>query len=102
MYLIDRLVEPEALGDLPIAGVAQHGVTAADQHRDIVSRDVESVEQRLGVGIMIEVDIRERMVIAGQELLDPTRTTSPTPFAISSARRRMNARMTMSLSSASV
>ena len=56
-----------------LLGVAQHGVAAADQHRHIGRRDVESVQQRLGVGIAIEVDVGERMVVAGQELLHPQR-----------------------------
>ena len=44
-------------------------------------------------------DLRYRVP---EQWLDPMRTTSPTPCAINSTRRRMKARMMMSLSSLSV
>ena len=73
MRLIDGVVEPEALGDLLIARVAQHGVAAADQHGHVGGADMKPIEQLLRLGVAIEIDVRVRMAVARQELLHPQR-----------------------------
>ena len=54
-----------------------------------VDRDVKAIEQLLDVGVAVEIDVRVRMAVARQELLDaqragecaePTSTTSPMPL----------------------
>ena len=71
--LIDGVVEAQAVGDLLVARIAQHGVAAADQHRHIGRAHMKPIEQLLRVGVAIEVDVVVRMAVAGQELLDPQR-----------------------------
>ena len=56
LRLIDRLVEAETVGDLPIGRVPQHHLAAADHHRHVVDGDLETVQQLLDVGITVEVD----------------------------------------------
>ncbi len=73
MRAIDGVVEAETIGDLPVARIAQHGVAAANQHRDVGGADVKPIEQLLGVGIAIEIDVVMRMPVAGQEVLHPQR-----------------------------
>ena len=74
MCLIDALVETEAVGNLLIAGIAQHGVAAADQDGNLVVRDVKAIEQTLRVRVAVEVEISERVPVARQEFLDPKRS----------------------------
>ena len=64
---IDRVVEPEAVGDLLIRGIFQDQLATADQHGDVCRADVEAIEQHLRIGIAIEIDVGERMAVAGQE-----------------------------------
>ena len=71
---IDRIVEPQAVGDLRVARIPQHCVAAADQHRHVGGADMEVIEQILRLGVAIQVDVMERMAIACQELLDAQRT----------------------------
>ena len=67
---VDRGVEAEAVGDLPVGRVAQHHVAATDQHRHVRSADVKPVEQILDVGIAVEVDVGYGWPLRRQELLD--------------------------------
>jgi hypothetical protein len=71
--LVDRVVEPEAVGDLLVGRVPEHELAPADHHRHIRDRDVKAIQQHLDVGLAIEVEILVRMAVAGQELLDAQR-----------------------------
>ena len=71
--MIDRLVEAETVGDLPIGGVPQHHRAAADHDRHVVDGDLETIQQRLDAGITVEVDGRVRVAVARQERLDAER-----------------------------
>ena len=73
--MIDRLVEAETVGDLPIGGVAQHHRAAADHHRHVVDGDLEPIQQLLDAGITVEVDGRVRVAVARQERLDAERVS---------------------------
>ena len=71
--LVDRLVEPETFGDPFVGRVAQHDIAAADQHRDIVHGDMNMIEHFLGAGVAIEIGVRVRMPVTGQEFFDAKR-----------------------------
>ena len=73
MRSIDGIVEAKTIGDLLVAGIAQHDVTAANQHRDVGGADVKPIEQLLGVGVAIEINVVMRMPVAGQKLLHAKR-----------------------------
>ena len=66
--MIEGVVEAQTVGDLRVARIAQHGVAATDHHGDVVGRHAEPVEQLLGVGVTIEVDVVERLAVASQKL----------------------------------
>src|SRR5207247_6058037 len=68
--VINRRVEAETVGDLPIRGVPQHHLTTTDHYRHVVDGDLETIQQRLGTGIPVEVDGGVRMAVARQERLD--------------------------------
>ena len=70
---IDRVVESKTVGDLAIARIAEHDVAATDEDGNLIRRDVESIEERLHVRVVIEIDVRERMPVPRQELLDAQR-----------------------------
>ena len=76
--MIHRRVEAETVGDLPIGGVPQYHLAAADHDRHVVDGDLETVQQRLDTGIPVEVDGRVRMAVTRQELLDAERTSGMT------------------------
>src|SRR5437667_8830244 len=54
--LVDIFVEPEAVGNFPVAGIVQHGFAATDGHRNIGNGNVELVEQSLHVAVAIQID----------------------------------------------
>jgi len=56
MRLVDGVVESETASNLAVGGIPQHDRPAANQHRDIVHTYMESVEQFLSAGVLIEVD----------------------------------------------
>ncbi len=68
---VDGDVETQTVGDALVVGVAQHGVTATDEHRHLVGRDVETVEQGLHVAVAVEIEVGAGVVVAGQELAHP-------------------------------
>ena len=70
---VDRLVEAEAVGDLLIGRVPEHHLAATDQHGHVRDGDVEPIQQLLDAGIAVEVDVRVRVAVARQELLDAER-----------------------------
>src|SRR2546426_2841137 len=78
LRLIDRRVEAETVGELHIGGVPQHDLAAADHHRHVVDRDMETVEQRLDASIPVEVEGGVRMAVARQERLDAERASGMT------------------------
>jgi hypothetical protein len=71
--LIDRVVEPEAIRYLLVGRIAQDRVGATDEDRDVGRADVKLIEDRLRLGVAIEVDVVERMAVAGQEFLHAQR-----------------------------
>jgi hypothetical protein len=73
MRAIDGIVEAKTIGDLLVAGIAQHRVSAADQHRDVGGIDVKPIEQLLGVGVAIEINVVVRVAVAGQKVLHAKR-----------------------------
>ena len=52
----DALIETQTLGDLLVAGVTEDRIATANQHRDIVGRDVKTIQQRLDVLVAVEID----------------------------------------------
>ncbi len=71
--LVDLLVEAEAVGDLVVRRVPEHELAAADQDGDVPLRDVEVVEQLLHPLVVVEIDVRVGMAVAGEELPRPQR-----------------------------
>ena len=71
--LIDRVVEAEALGNLGVGRVPEHDLAAAHQHRHVRDGDPEVIEQRLNVGLAVEIDVGVGVAVPGEELLDPER-----------------------------
>src|SRR4030095_8837966 len=69
--LIDRVVEAETLGNLLIGGIPKDGIAAADQHGDVGDGNVKTIQQLLNVLVAVEIDVRVRVPVACQELLDP-------------------------------
>ena len=111
MRSVDGGVEPQAVGDLLVGRIAQHVFAAADEHRNIRRRDVKAVEQFLRVAFAIEIDVDVGVAVPNQKLFNAQRAGAmrraddddvAVPRAISSTRRRMNARSRIWLSSASV
>ena len=74
MRSIDGVVEAKTIGDLLVAGIAQHRVAAANQDRDVGGADVKPIEQLLRVGVAIKIDVVMRVSIVGQKLLHPQRS----------------------------
>jgi hypothetical protein len=72
--VVDGFVEAQALGDLLIGRIAKHHVAAADQHGHVRDGHVELVQQILDAAVPLEVDVRVRMAVASQELLDAERS----------------------------
>ena len=70
---VNRIVEPQTVGDLLVARIPQHRVAAADQHRHVGGAHMKAIEEILRVGVAIEVDVMKRVAIARQELLDAQR-----------------------------
>ncbi len=68
---VHHRVEPEAVGDLGVARVLQHLLTAADEDGDVAGGDVELVEQRLHVRVALDVDVLVGVAVAHQEGLHP-------------------------------
>ena len=56
-----------------VAGISQHQIAAADQHRNVRNANLEMVEHRLDVGIALHIEIRMRMPIAREELAQTQR-----------------------------
>ena len=73
MCLIDSFVESEAVGNFLISWIAQYGRAATDQNGYLRGSNVKTVQQVLDAGVMVEVNVRVRMAIAGQEILDAKR-----------------------------
>ena len=56
-----------------IGRIAQHHRATADDHRNVADADLEAIEQVLDPGVAVQVDIRVRMAVAREELLDAQR-----------------------------
>ena len=68
MRAIDRVVEPETLGNLLVGRILEHALAAADEHRYVGHADVEALEQHFGLAIALDVDVGVRMPIAVEKL----------------------------------
>ena len=66
-------LKPRALGDLRVGRVPQEGAAAADEQRHIGRAHMKLLEHLLRFGVAIEVDVVERLAVAGQELPHPER-----------------------------
>src|SRR5437764_1401067 len=71
---IDRFVEAQAGGELAIGRITQHDRTATDGHGDVGDADLEAIEQVLDTVVAVQVEVRVRMAVPGQELLDAQRS----------------------------
>ena len=78
MCLIDRLIEAETIGDLPIGRISENGAAPTNQNRQVVSAELEPIKQILNARITIGVDRCVRMCVAGEKLLDPQRVGAVT------------------------
>jgi hypothetical protein len=67
--VVDRLVHPEAGGELLVARIMEREFTPAQHNRNLLRREREPIEKlpRQCIGVEIEVD--EWITIAGEELL---------------------------------
>src|SRR5437879_1542575 len=65
--------QPQATGELLNRRILEHRLAAADHHRDVVRRQVESVQQLLALRVGIQVALGVGMSIAGEELADVQR-----------------------------
>ena len=71
--VVDRRVQAEALRHGLVGGVLEHDVSAADDDRHVLHADVKAIEESLHVRVAIHVDVRVRVGVAGEELLEPQR-----------------------------
>src|SRR4030095_12177113 len=78
LRVLDRRVEAETVGELPIGGVPQHHLATADHHRHVVDSDLETLQTRLDDGTPGEVDGGVRMAVARQERLEAERASGMT------------------------
>jgi hypothetical protein len=53
-----------------VGRIAKHGLAATDQHGYVLDPDVETIQQLLGAGVLLELDVRVGVAVAGEELLD--------------------------------
>jgi len=74
--LIDGVVEAQALGDLLVARIPQHGVAATNQDGHIGCTDMKPIEQLLRVEVAIEIDVVVRMTVTSQKLPHPQRAAA--------------------------
>ena len=70
---LDRGVEAQAVRDRLVGRILEQRIAAADEHGDLDDRDVELIQQVLNVRIFIQIHVRERMVVASEELADAER-----------------------------
>src|SRR3954452_9664379 len=70
MSLIDALVKPEAIGDLLVRRITQHGFAATNHHRHFRYANVKVLKELSTAFVAIDVDVSVRMSISGQELAD--------------------------------
>src|SRR4051794_8755595 len=64
-------VDAETLGEPTIVGVLENLTTAADHDGYLLGPQLESFEQRAGVGIAVDVEVHVRPAVAGQEFANP-------------------------------
>ena len=74
MCLIDTFIEPQAFSGRLVRRIPQHQFAAADKDRNVCGRHSKAIEQLLSIGLSVEVDVRVRMPVPDQELLDAQRT----------------------------
>src|SRR5262245_57943895 len=58
--------------------MTKHDVAVAAETRNVLFRDVKPVEQRLHVRLLVEIDVREGMSVAREELLHAERLRAVT------------------------
>src|SRR5258708_40311689 len=65
--VIDSRIQPKACGRLRVAGISKHEIAAADQDGNVFDTNLEVVEHRLNIGIVLHIDVRVWMAIAREE-----------------------------------
>src|SRR4029077_17288565 len=73
LNMVDPLVEAQMLGNRVVARILQNGFAPADQDWYFSRIHLEPIEQTSDVGIMIEIEILERVVVAREEGPDTER-----------------------------
>src|SRR4051812_23737559 len=68
---VESGVQPQALGDLLVGRALQHPIVAADDDRYVEGPEPEAIEQPLHVRVLLDVEVRVRLSVAGEELADP-------------------------------
>ena len=70
---IDRPHHADAAGKLELARIAQQLPARAQHDRQLAGIDMEALDQRLRLGILLRVDPLVGMPVAGEEALEPKR-----------------------------
>ena len=65
---VDGDVEAEAVRHFGIGGVLEDLGSPADQERHVLDPDLELVEERLGVSVLLDVEVAVGMAVSGEEL----------------------------------
>ena len=69
---VQRLGQPQRVGQRHVAGVAQHAVARRrDDHRQVAGLQVEAVEEAAGIGVGLGVQHAVRVAVARHEALQP-------------------------------
>jgi len=69
--LVDSFVEPQAVRYLRFVGLRRTVFAPADDHGNLCRRDLEPVQYFLNARIVVEINIRVWVSIAGKKLSDP-------------------------------
>jgi hypothetical protein len=70
---VERIVQPQALCNLPVGRIPQHELSSANQNGDFLHCHGEPIEERLCARVAIQVDVGVRMSVARQESSNPQR-----------------------------
>ena len=70
---VERIVQPQALCNLPVGRIPQHELSSANQNGDFLHCHGEPIEELLRARVAIQVDVGVRMSVARQESSNPQR-----------------------------
>jgi hypothetical protein len=71
--VVDVSVETEALRDLGVRRIPEHGTAGANHDGHVVQSDAKPIQQLLRGAVTVEVDVVKRMSVTRQELFDAKR-----------------------------